>query len=41
VTHALRTSEYKDREAQYIWIQKLMGVRKARFLDFTPTAPKF
>ncbi len=28
VTHALRTSEYRDREAQYIWIQKLMGVRK-------------
>lgn len=28
VTHALRTSEYKDREAQYIWIQAAMGLRK-------------
>ena len=30
VTHALRTSEYRDREAQYRWVQKLMG-HNARF----------
>jgi glutamyl-tRNA synthetase len=27
VTHALRTSEYQDREAQYIWMCKAAGLR--------------
>eukprot|EP00239_Pterosperma_sp_CCMP1384_P010909 CAMPEP_0197860068 /NCGR_PEP_ID=MMETSP1438-20131217/35197_1 /TAXON_ID=1461541 /ORGANISM="Pterosperma sp., Strain CCMP1384" /LENGTH=720 /DNA_ID=CAMNT_0043476801 /DNA_START=19 /DNA_END=2181 /DNA_ORIENTATION=- len=35
VTHALRTSEYKDREAQYIWAQKLMGVRKVHIWEYS------
>jgi glutamyl-tRNA synthetase len=30
VTHALRTSEYADRDAQFKWVQKIMGVRKVR-----------
>jgi tRNA synthetases class I (E and Q), catalytic domain len=29
VTHALRTSEYKDREAQFYWILKAQQVRPA------------
>ena len=28
VTHALRTSEYRDREPQYNWVQDMMGTRK-------------
>jgi len=30
VTHALRTSEYADRDAQFQWVQKIMGVRKVK-----------
>jgi glutamyl/glutaminyl-tRNA synthetase len=30
VTHALRTSEYADRDAQFHWVQKIMGVRKVK-----------
>jgi len=35
VTHALRTSEYRDREAQYVWIQKAMGVRSVHLWDYS------
>jgi glutamyl-tRNA synthetase len=35
VTHALRTSEYRDREAQYVWIQAAMGVRKVHIWDYS------
>ena len=28
VTHALRTSEYRDREPQYVQVQAMMGLRK-------------
>ena len=35
VTHALRTSEYRDREAQYDWIQAAMGVRKVHIWDYS------
>ena len=34
VTHALRTTEYKDREAQYYWVTELMGVRKVHIWEF-------
>ena len=35
MTHALRTSEYRDRESQYHWVQKLMGVRKVNLWDYS------
>ena len=35
VTHALRTSEYSDREEQYIWIQNAMGVRKVHIWEYS------
>ena len=35
VTHALRTSEYKDREAQYQWIAAAMGLRKVHLWDYS------
>lgn len=35
VTHALRTSEYRDREAQYVWIQSAMGLRKVHIWDYS------
>ena len=34
VTHALRTTEYKDRDAQYQWIIKAMKVRHVYNWDF-------
>lgn len=35
VTHALRTSEYKDRDEQYQWVQQLMGVRTVHLWDYS------
>jgi len=35
VTHALRTSEYADRDAQFQWVQKLMGVRKVHIWEYS------
>ena len=35
VTHALRTSEYRDREAQYAWIQAAMGLRRVHIWDYS------
>lgn len=35
VTHALRSDEYRDREAQYHWIQQDMGVRKVEIFEFS------
>ena len=35
VTHALRTSEYRDREAQYDWIQGAMNVRRVHIWDYS------
>ena len=35
VTHALRTSEYRDREAQYVWIQAAMGCRTVHIWDYS------
>jgi glutamyl-tRNA synthetase len=35
VTHALRTSEYRDREAQYDWIQGAMRMRKVHIWDYS------
>ncbi|KAK3273892.1 hypothetical protein CYMTET_17879 [Cymbomonas tetramitiformis] len=35
VTHALRTSEYADRDAQFKWVQELMGVRKVHIWEYS------
>lgn len=35
VTHALRTSEYRDREAQYKWVQEMMDCRKVHIWDYS------
>ena len=35
VTHALRTSEYADREEQYAWIQHAMGMRKVHIWEYS------
>lgn len=34
VTHALRTNEYRDRNAQYWWMQAALGIRKVEIKDF-------
>ncbi|CAG89749.1 DEHA2F23012p [Debaryomyces hansenii CBS767] len=34
VTHALRTNEYRDRNAQYNWIIDALGLRKVDIWDF-------
>jgi glutamyl-tRNA synthetase len=34
VTHALRTIEYRDRNPQYEWMQKAMGLRQVHIWDF-------
>ncbi|OOF90185.1 hypothetical protein ASPCADRAFT_212175 [Aspergillus carbonarius ITEM 5010] len=35
VTHALRTNEYRDRNAQYNWMQDAMGLRRVEIWDFS------
>jgi bifunctional glutamyl/prolyl-tRNA synthetase len=35
VTHALRTSEYNDRNAQYYWVCDALGIRKPHIWDFS------
>ncbi|KAF3491577.1 glutamyl-tRNA synthetase [Arthroderma uncinatum] len=35
VTHALRTNEYNDRNPQYAWFQKTLGIRSVHIWDFS------
>ncbi|KAF7724901.1 hypothetical protein EC973_000560 [Apophysomyces ossiformis] len=35
VTHALRTNEYRDRNAQYYWMLETLGLRKVHIWDFS------
>ncbi|KAJ3540971.1 hypothetical protein NMY22_g4083 [Coprinellus aureogranulatus] len=35
VTHALRTNEYRDRNPQYLWMIKTLGLRKVNIWDFS------
>ena len=35
VTHALRTSEYRDRNAQYAWMLKALSLRKVYVWEFS------
>ncbi|KIY43661.1 glutamyl-tRNA synthetase [Fistulina hepatica ATCC 64428] len=35
VTHALRTNEYRDRNAQYYWMIEALGLRPVRIWDFS------
>ena len=35
VTHALRTIEYRDRNAQYAWMQTALGLRVVHIWDFS------
>jgi glutamyl-tRNA synthetase len=34
VSHAMRTTEYKDRDDQYAWIGRLLGVRQVHVVEF-------
>jgi glutamyl-tRNA synthetase len=34
VTHALRTVEYADRDALYVWVQKTLGLREVTMYEF-------
>lgn len=34
VTHALRTNEYRDRNPQYAWMIKALGIRSVHVWDF-------
>lgn len=34
VTHALRTNEYRDRNPQYEWMQRTLGLRQVEIFDF-------
>ncbi|KAK2761292.1 hypothetical protein FQN54_001814 [Arachnomyces sp. PD_36] len=35
VTYALRTNEYRDRNSQYTWFQKSLGLRQVKIWDFS------
>ena len=35
MTHALRTTEYHDRDPQYFWILELVGLRAPKIWDYS------
>eukprot|EP00457_Paulinella_chromatophora_P002940 gb/GEZN01002945.1/.p1 GENE.gb/GEZN01002945.1/~~gb/GEZN01002945.1/.p1 ORF type:complete len:728 (+),score=143.95 gb/GEZN01002945.1/:310-2184(+) len=41
VTHALRTVEYRDRNAQYDWVLQALGLRKVHIWDFSKLSLKY
>lgn len=41
VTHALRTTEYRDRRPMYEWVQEALGLRPVQVIEFSKTQFEF